>query len=133
MVKNSLFSTGDFYPWIYALGGIFIPLFVVSFGLSLFYWLAPRRTIRFSNVWAVALGAAVLLQAAESLFSIYLKRVAALNVAYGVFGGVMGLLLWIYLSGGIFIFGACLCAARAGGCSPAEKTISERRKKEIEP
>jgi Ca2+-transporting ATPase len=30
-----------------------------------------------------------------------------------VFGGIMALLLWIYLSGCGFIFGACLCAAQA--------------------
>jgi len=28
-------------------------------------------------------------------------------------GGIMAFLLWIYLSGCIFIFGACLCAGRA--------------------
>lgn len=32
---------------------------------------------------------------------------------YGAFGGIMALPLWIYLSGCIFIFGACLCAAQA--------------------
>jgi Ca2+-transporting ATPase len=34
-------------------------------------------------------------------------------VVYGAFGGVMALLLWIYLSGCLFIFGACLCAVQA--------------------
>jgi len=33
------------------------------------------------------------------------------------------LLLWIYLSGCIFIFGACLCAAQAEGRSGQAKTI----------
>ena len=32
---------------------------------------------------------------------------------YGAFGGLMALLLWLYLSGAIFIFCACLCAAQA--------------------
>ncbi len=36
-----------------------------------------------------------------------------LNAIYGAFGGIMALLLWICLSGCIFIFGACLCAAQA--------------------
>jgi len=69
-----------------------------------------------------ALCATVLLQAADSLFVIYLKYFATLNAVYGAFGGIMALLLWIYLSGCIFIFGACLCAAQAEGRSaPAEK------------
>ena len=50
---------------------------------------------------------------AESLFLIYLKDLATLNAVYGAFGGIMALLLWIYQSGCIFIFGACLCAALA--------------------
>jgi len=37
------------------------------------------------------------------------------NAIYGTFGGIMALLLWIYISGCIFIFGACLCAAQAEG------------------
>jgi hypothetical protein len=30
-------------------------------------------------------------------------------------GGIIALLLWIYFSGGILIFGACLCAAQGEG------------------
>jgi len=47
---------------------------------------------------------------------------ATLNAVYGVFGGIMALLLWIYISGGIFIFGACLCAAQSEQCAAPEKT-----------
>jgi Ca2+-transporting ATPase len=65
------------------------------------------------------------LQAAESLFVIYLKDFATLNAVYGGLGGIMALLLWIYLSGCILIFGTCLCAAQAEGrASPAETTKS---------
>jgi Ca2+-transporting ATPase len=98
---------------VYGLGSILIPLLVVFFSLSLFYKLAPRRPTRFAEVWAAALCATVLLRASESLFVIYLKDYATLNAVYGAFGGVMALLLWIYLSGCVFIFGACLCASQA--------------------
>lgn len=109
----------DYHIWVFALGSFAIPLLVVFLGLSLFYKLAPHRPTRFAEVWAGALYATVLLLAAESLFVFYLKHFATLNAVYGAFGGIMALLLWIYLSGCIFIFGACLCAARyedlAGG------------------
>jgi len=101
-----------FHSWVYALGSFVISLLVVFLSLSLFYMLAPRRPTRFAEVWAAALGTTVLLQAADSLFVIYLKHFATLNAIYGAFGGIMALLLWIYLSGCIFIFGACLCAAQ---------------------
>jgi YihY family inner membrane protein len=113
MAKDWLFPVNDFRSWVYALGSFVIPLLVVFFGLSLFYRLAPRRPTQFTEVWAAALCATALLQAAESLFVIYLKSFATLNAVYGAFGGIMALLMWIYLSGCIFIFGACLCAAQA--------------------
>jgi YihY family inner membrane protein len=88
-------------------------LLVVFLSLSLFYRLAPRRPTRFVEVWAAALCTTLLLPVAESLFVIYIKDFATLNAVYGAFGGIMALLLWIYFSGCIFIFGACLCAAQA--------------------
>jgi Ca2+-transporting ATPase len=121
MVEGWLLPVNDFYSWVYALRTFIIPLFVVFLSLSLFYKLAPRRPTRFAQVWVAALCATALLQAAESLFVIYLKNFATLNAVYGAFGGIMALLLWIYISECIFIFGACQCTAQAQGRSaPAE-------------
>jgi len=117
MAKSWLFTASDLHSWVYALGSFVMPLLVVFLGLSLFYRLAPRSPTRFAQVWAAALCATVLLRVAESLFVIYIKDFATLNAVYGAFGGIMAFLLWIYLSGCIFIFGACLCAAQAEGLS----------------
>ena len=109
----------------------FILLAVVFLGLSLFYRLAPRRPTRFATVWAAALCATVFLRTGERLFVIYLKDFAGLNALYGAFGGIMALLLWIYLSGCVFIFGACLCAAQAEMRSePASKSSTRAHKME---
>jgi Ca2+-transporting ATPase len=113
MAEGWLFPTPDFRSWVYGLGRFFIPLFVVFFSLSLFYRLAPRRPTRFAEIWAAALGATILMRAGEGLFVIYLKDFATLNAVYGAFGGIMALLFWIFLSGCVFIFGACLCASQA--------------------
>jgi len=113
MANGWLFPVHDSRSWVYGLGSFLIPSLVVFFSLSLFYRLAPRRPTRFAEVWAAALCATVLLRAGESLFVIYLKEFATSNAVYGAFGGIMALLLWIYLSGCVFIFGACLCAGRA--------------------
>jgi YihY family inner membrane protein len=123
MAKDWLLPANDFSSWVYALGSFFIPLLVVFVSLSLFYRLAPRRPTRFAEVWASALCGTALLLATGSLFVIYLKNFATLNAVYGAFGGIMALLLWIYLSGCIFIFGACLCAAQAEGRSAPAETI----------
>jgi len=113
IAKGWLSPAHGFRSAVYGLGSFLIPLLVVFFSLSLFYKLAPRRPTRFAEVWAAALCATVLLRASESLFVIYLKDYATLNAVYGAFGGIMALLLWIYLSGCVFIFGACLCASQA--------------------
>jgi YihY family inner membrane protein len=126
MAKGWLFRAHDFGSWVYGLGSFFIPLVVVFFGLSLFYRLAPRRPTRFAEVWASALCATILLRVVESLFVIYLKDFATLNALYGAFGGIMALLLWIYLSGCVFIFGACLCASQAEIRSRPVKTTVAR-------
>jgi YihY family inner membrane protein len=124
--KGWLFAESDFNPWVYALGSFFIPSLVVFFTLSLFYRLAPRQPKHFAEVWAAALCATALLQAVEGLFEIYIRNFVSSNVAYGAFGGIMALLLWIYISGCIFIFGACLCAAQAEGpLAPAGTIMAE--------
>jgi YihY family inner membrane protein len=128
MAKGWLLPVQDFRSWVYGLGSFFIPLVVVFVGLNLFYRLAPRRPTRFAEVWGAALCATVLLRAGESLFVIYLKDFATLNAVYGAFGGFMALLLWIYLSGCVFIFGACLCAAQAEALSqPVGTTTAQTR------
>jgi YihY family inner membrane protein len=118
ITKDWLFPLYDFRSWVYSLGSFFVPLLAVFFSLSLFYKFAPRRSTRFAEVWAGALCATVLLRVAAILFVIYLKDFATLNAVYGAFGGIMALLLWIYLSGCIFIFGSCLCVAQAESLSP---------------
>lgn len=111
--RSWLFPAKDFGYWVYALWGFVVPLLVLFLSLTLFYRLAPSRTTRFAEVWVAAACTTVLLQMTESLFVVYLKNFATLNAVYGMFGGIMALLMWIYLSGCGFIFGACLCAAQA--------------------
>jgi Ca2+-transporting ATPase len=111
--KSWIFPAHEFGSWLYASWGFVVPLLVLFLSLTFFYRLAPRRTKRFAEVWVAAACTTVLLQTTESLFVVYLKHFATLNAVYGVFGGIMALLLWIYLSGCGFIFGACLCAAQA--------------------
>lgn len=123
--RSWIFPANDFGAWVYALWGFVVPLLVLFLSLTSFYKLAPRRTTRLAEVWVAAACATVLLQLTEILFVVYLEHYATLNAVYGVFGGVMALLLWLYLSGCGFIFGACLCAAQAeGGSVPTTTTLA---------
>jgi Ca2+-transporting ATPase len=123
MIMALLVPLHVFRSWIYDLGSFLIPLLVVFFALCLFYRFTPARSTRFAEVWAAALCATIFLRASESLFVIYLKDFATLNAVYGAFGGIMALLLWIYVSGCVYIFGACLCAEQAAIQRPAPPAV----------
>lgn len=113
IAKDIIFPAMTLGPWADAIAGFLLRVAVVFLALSLFYKVAPRRPTRFAQVWRGALCGAVLLQAAGGLFVVYVKDIATFNALYGTFGGVMALLLWVYVSGSIFIYCACLCAAQA--------------------
>lgn len=117
IAKDWLIPLYDFRSWVYELGSFFIPMLTVFLSLILFYRFAPSRRTRLGEVWFGALCATILLRAAENLFVIYLKEFATSSAVYGALGGVMALLLWIYLSGCIFVFGVCLCVAQADCCA----------------
>ena len=79
----------------------------------MFYKFAPRRRTLFSEVWAGAVVVTIMLQLLQHLFVLYVRSFSHFNKIYGAFGGVAALLMWIYLSGSIIIFGGCLCAVQA--------------------
>ncbi len=101
-------------PWMFDLTvGFLMPWLLVFLGLCLFYKLAPRRSTRLAEVWLAALATTALLRGSEGLFVIYLQDFATYDAIYGAFGGIMALLVWLYLSGSLIILGACFCAAQA--------------------
>jgi YihY family inner membrane protein len=111
ITKGWLFVTNGLAPWVYTLASYLLPALVIMLCLGLFYKLAPSRLVCFAQIWHAALSATVLLQVTVCLFVTFIDNFAALNPVYGAFVGIMALLLWIYLSGCIVIFGACLSAA----------------------
>ncbi len=113
LARHWFFSTYEFVSWMYEAAVVIGPLLALFLGLSLLYKLAPCRPTRFAEVWIAALAAAAALCVLESLFVIYLRIFSKFNLVYGAFGGMMSLLMWIYLSGCIIVLGACLSAAQA--------------------
>ncbi|MDA8131881.1 MAG: YihY/virulence factor BrkB family protein [Elusimicrobia bacterium] len=96
-----------------------LPWAAVYLCLAFFYRLAPHRRTSYAEVRLAAFLATLLLYAAQSVFVFYLRHFASLNAIYGAFGGLMALMLWIYISGIIFVFCACLSAAQAGAVERA--------------
>jgi len=102
-----LFGWGNVVSHLFA--GI-LPTLVLFYSLLLFYILAPRRNVRFAAAWPAALLGTIALEMAQSLFGIYLTRIANFNAVYGIFGSIMALLFWIYVSGVVVIFFGCFAA-----------------------
>lgn len=95
-----------------SVGRYLVGTLILFYSFSLLYMISPRSKIRFSQVWFSALGVAVLLQLLQNAFVSFLPRFVNYNAIYGTVGGLMALLLWVYLSGIVIILGACWCAAQ---------------------
>lgn len=85
---------------------------VLFYAISMLYLLAPRRKIRFRQIWPVIVLITILVQVSQNVFVNYLPHIINYNAIYGTVGGVMFLLLWIYVVGLIILAGGCLCAAK---------------------
>jgi len=84
---------------------------VLFYAFSVLYMLAPRHRVPFRQVWLSALLVSVALQIVQVFFVNYLPLFLRYNAIYGTVGGVMFLMLWIYLSGALILWGSCYSAA----------------------
>lgn len=81
--------------------------FLFTFLIFMFiYKFVPMARTHWRDVWPGALVAALLFEAAKSIFIFYLDHYAAYERIYGTLGSVVGLLAWAYVSGFIVVIGA---------------------------
>lgn len=123
VAHNVILATQDFlhvrFPDINALPylhlfdwtRLFLASTVLFYAFSVLYMLAPLVRVPFRQVWIQALAVSILLQTMQVAFINYLPIFLKYNAIYGAMGGVMFLLLWIYLSGLVILAGGCCCAA----------------------
>jgi membrane protein len=99
---------GSFLPG----GGVILSILdlVLGFGMAtvlfaMIFKYVPRETITWGDVWIGAVVTACLFTAGKACIGIYLGR-NAVTSAYGAAGSFVVLLLWVYYSAQIFLFGA---------------------------
>ncbi|MDN3379676.1 MULTISPECIES: YihY/virulence factor BrkB family protein [unclassified Pseudoalteromonas] len=86
--------------------------FIFNFALACLYRYAPhRRAAKWRWVTPGSLLATILWIVASLGFSFYVATLASYNETYGSVGGVVIMLMWLYLSAYIIIFGAALNAS----------------------
>jgi len=84
--------------------------FGVAFGATivttvLLYYIAPNRPQKWRYVWPGAVVAAVLWLLVTLAFGWYVRNLANYNVMYGSVGGVVALIVWMYLLAAIALYG----------------------------
>lgn len=85
------------------------PFIVLFLGITTLFYMAPqKRFIKIKHVWKEALGVTLLLKFIQDFFTYFLTHFSSINAFYGTVGEVIGLLLWIHITGILIIFGACL-------------------------
>ena len=103
-------TTGDLF-WSLAAQLLTPVLSYVSF--VLLYRFLPNTKVRLSDVWLVALAAAIAFEGVKWGFVWYVKTFPLYNVVYGAVGAVMALLTWVYVSAIILLFGALVSSRYA--------------------
>ena len=76
--------------------------------LMIVYHIAPVRGIRWPYAFMGATVAAILWHEVRVLFSLYLTNYARYNLFYGILGGFIGLVLWVFYTAVILLFGGLL-------------------------
>ena len=96
-------------------------------GLALLYRFGPSRApANWRWVTPGSLTAAVLWLASSIAFSLYVAKFAAYNQTYGTLGGVVVLLMWLYISAFVILLGAELNAESS--CRQSATPPRARRK-----
>jgi hypothetical protein len=100
--------------------------------IALIFYFAPDAEQRFVWITPGSILATVLWLLTSLGFRLYVTNFGAYNATYGTIGGVIVLMLWLYLSSLAVLVGAELNAeiehASPYGKDPGEKTLGEKKK-----
>lgn len=82
-----------------------VSILTVVLVAAVVYYVAPNRPMQWRNVWPGAWLATACWALVTVAFSWYVRNLANYNVLYGSVGGVIALLVWMYLLAVIALFG----------------------------
>ena len=87
-----------------------LAFFVILVIFLLLYKFIPNTKTHWRYVWTGALLAAFLFEASRNLFVLYLNNFAHYEMIYGSVASIIALLLWVFFSALILVFGAAFSA-----------------------
>jgi len=101
-----LFGLGTIFTSVWNVANIPIVVFFVLVGIALVYYLAPAAEQSWRWVTPGSVVALGLWLAMSWGLRLYVGRFADYNAAYGSIGGIVLLMLWLYLTGVVLLVGA---------------------------
>lgn len=114
---------------------LLVSIGVVTLLFAMIFKVLPDATIAWRDVWVGALLTAVLFSVGKSLLSLYLGKSSVASV-YGAAGSLVVILMWVYYSAQILLFGAeftRLYAIRYGSKVKPEAGVEFVAAKEAQP
>ena len=125
------FGLGPAFEWTWKILQWPLVFVLVAIAFGLVYYFAPDVEQDFVFLTPGSVLATVLWLVASVAFRFYVVNFGSYNETYGALGGVMVLLLWLYISGLVAIIGAEMNAeiehASAHGKAPGEKVPGQRK------
>ena len=94
--------------------------------LTTIYRLVPRQRPQWRDALFGALIAAMLLECCKAAFAVYLRLVGSLQAVYGSVSSIIVLLLWLYYSARVVLFGAELISVRRSDRDAAKPLEKQR-------
>ncbi|HEY0133655.1 MAG TPA: YihY/virulence factor BrkB family protein, partial [Nannocystis sp.] len=119
--------TVDALDWMWRVADIGVPLVLMTGLFAMLYKMLPDAEIRWRDVAIGAIITSVLFTLGRFLIGIYIGR-AGVTSAYGAAGSVIGLMVWVFYSSVIVLFGAEITqvyARRYGGDIRQKRFIGE--------
>ncbi len=99
--------------WTSAIGlrglGRLLPVINIFISITIFglvYWFFPNRKVQFRAAYFGAIFTGLFWELAKFLFSLYVTKVANYTKIFGSLSAIILLLIWLYYSANIFLFGA---------------------------
>jgi membrane protein len=103
---------GDYSMWLMLFDYVVINFIVLTLLFAFMFRFMPDIRLKWSETWFGAIFTAILFIAGKSLISIFIGNSQAASF-YDAAGGILVLMLWIYYSSAIFLFGAIFTHSRA--------------------
>ncbi len=122
---------GSFSGPAFMIGSGIVNVAAMTIFLAVVYRVLPQCTIEWKSAYTGALVTAVILLIGEALISMYFTKFHP-AAAYGAAGGIIVLLLWIYYSAQLMLFGAEITRANEARLNPVPAAAATRRGEDSE-